>query len=260
MTARPPCPFATEAELVVCWLEELKSRKAGADWTVYPETAGWDLLLVHRDGYQIGIEAKLTLNVKVLAQALEGANSGWREEGPDYRAVLIPRRGGLQRDLEPLCRALGIGIIKAQPHDHGGIYNLGLPDESGYSGSDWPNWLPAKRCALPDYVPDVAAGVASPVKLTHWKIKAIKLMILLERRGVVTRADMKALQISPTRWTDPYNGILERDPGRGGFVAGARTPDFRAQHPVNFGEIEADFATWCPPGYRFASDQASSRS
>lgn len=249
------CPFATEAELVACWLDELRQNKRQSEhWTVYPETAGWDLLLVHRDGYQLGVEAKLSLNAKVLAQALDGSDSYWRDDGPDYRAVLVPD-GRLQHFLAPVARALGLGIFKAHPRNLvAGWHDLRLPDQSSLSSRDLPNWLPETRCPVPDYVPDVTAGVASPVQLTHWKVKAIKLMILLERRGYVTRGDMKALQISPTRFTDPWNGLLDRDPGRGGFVSGARTPDLRKQHPVNYVEIEADYAKWCPPGYRFETD------
>jgi hypothetical protein len=76
-------------------------------------------------------------------------------------------------------------------------------------------------------------------------------MILLERRGRVTRGDMKALQISPTRWTDSWHGFLRADPAAGGYVPCERTPDLKAQHPTNWAEIEADYDKWVPPGYRF---------
>lgn len=248
-------PFATEAEMVACWLAEFRaSRRRAVDWTVYPETAGWDLLLVHKDGYQVGLEAKLSLNAKVIAQALAGSDSYWREEGPDYRGVLVPRVG-VQHNLTPICRALGLGVLIARPPERGVVYSIGLPDQSGWSSSEWPCWLPAKRCVLPDYIPDVEAGHKSPVQLTPWKVKAIKLMILLERRGFVTRSDMKALEISPTRWTDYWAGFLSLSRELGGYVPNGRTPDLRAQHPVNYAQIEADFSKWCPPGYRFEAEQ-----
>jgi hypothetical protein len=39
---------------------------------VYPETEGWDILLVRvSDGFQIGIQAKLALNIGVINQCLE---------------------------------------------------------------------------------------------------------------------------------------------------------------------------------------------
>lgn len=250
------CPFATEAEMVADWLSQLQDRKHGEAWTVYAETAGWDLLLVHSDGYQLGIQAKLSLNAKVIAQALAGTSSFWTEVGPDYRAVMVPR-GECQNHMAPILKALGLGIITVRPHERGCWYSLDLPNEGqNFGGGHWPCWLPSERCALPDYIPDVKAGKACPVALTHWKIKAIKLMILLDRRGRVTRADMKALQISPTRWTDHYHGFLAPDSAAGGYVRCTRTPDLKGQHPVNYAEIEADFDQWCPPGYRFEAEAA----
>ncbi len=58
---------------------------------------------------------------------------------------------------------------------------------------------------------------------------------------------LKALQISPTRWCDHYHGFLKPEPGLGGYVRCGLTPDLRAQHPVNYVEIEADWETWGKP-------------
>lgn len=221
-----------------------KDQRNRNPWTIYPETAGWDLLLVHRDGYQVGIEAKLILNAKVIEQALSNADhSFWGMEGPDYRAVLVPE-GKIQNHLSKICTHIGIGVIKMsrrwfQPH-------MALPDEAS-NYRPWPNWCPSRRCTLPDYVPDVEGGHSAPLRLTIWKIKAIKLCILLERRGYVTRADFKALQISPTRWTAAGYGMLNRDVVRKVFIRGDRTPDYRKEHPRNFAEIEADFDKWGKP-------------
>ena len=235
--------FASEADLVAAWLAELRRFKHDEKWTIYPETAGWDLLMVHDAGHQVGIEAKLSLNAKVLAQTLDGAHRYYRPEGPDYRGVLVPR-SKCQLHMGQLARALGVGVIAFAPADRWVSWTSShLPDERDYSDG-WLNWLPGERCALPGYVPDVAAGVASPVQLTDWKIKAIKLLIVLERRGHVTRNDMKALRISPTRWCDNWHGLLDRAEARGVYVRGKRTPDLKAQHPVNYAQIEADFDTW----------------
>ena len=72
--------------------------------------------------------------------------------------------------------------------------------------------------------------------------EAIKLMIVLDRRGYVTRRDMKALEISATRWTDRYHGFLM--PGPSGYVRCNATPDLKAQHPINYAQIEADIDQW----------------
>lgn len=244
--------FAKEADAVAAFVEALDGpdiygRPREKDWTVYAETAGWDLLLVHKDGYQVGLEAKLKLNPKVVAQAISGANSHWDTRGPDYRGVLVPE-DGLQGHMEALCRAIGLGIVTIRPKARGWqttrYSELNLPDERySYGMRDWPNWCPQERCVLPDYVPDVEGGHPSPLTLTPWKIKAIKLMIVLDRRGYVTRADMKALGISPTRWCDHYHGFLKPGENRQ-YVRCTRTPDLRAQHPKNYAEIEADLDQW----------------
>ncbi len=239
--------FDSEAALVDAFCETLRTDWR-AKYTVYPETAGFDLLLVQDGtGIQIGIEAKLTLNAKVLRQALEGGHSDWGD-GPDYRAVLVPR-GGTQNDLRAIADYVGLSVIEVYNCRPGGKrpdwrISLNSPDENGHSFTlrGWHNWLPRERCKLPAYIPDVRAGIAAPVQLTQWKIKAIKLMIVLDRRGYVTRQDMKRLDISPTRWTDRYQGFLR--PGDKGYVRCKATPDLKAQHPQNYEQIEADIAKW----------------
>lgn len=236
--------FATEAELVAAFVAKVQSYYSrDCPWTPYAETAGFDLLLQHRDGYQLGIEAKLSLNAKVIEQAIEGGHCFHHHDvGPDYRGVLVPA-GKVQHHLGKICKALGVGIIAFRPDGNGTYYGLSLPCED-LGWEEWPNWCPTERCPLPDYVPDVTGGHKSPVRLTPWKIKAIKLLILLERRGYVTRRDMKALQISPSLWTDPYVGYLHRDEANRRYVKGTRTPDLKRQHPDNWEQIEADFDKW----------------
>lgn len=249
--------FTSEADLVAAFCDCLDPKwwrtnpSHAPKWVQYHETAGWDLLLAHPEtGEQVGIEAKLTLNAKVLEQALPGR---WADDvGPDYRAVLVPE-DGLQNHLANLAKHLGIVVITvrrkngrwasaAVPLDCPFDYGPSLPTAE-WDRRDWPHWCPAERCKLPDYVPDVTGGHAAPVALTEWKIKAIKLMVLLERYGYVTRRDMKALGISPTRWTDHWAGFLTVGP-EGGYVRCKRTPDLKAQHPTNWAQIEADFDTW----------------
>ena len=85
----PVIKWETEAAMVAAFAAEV--AKLGnrahpnhefreAKWTSYPETEGWDLLLVREDGLQLGIEAKLALNLEVLVQALGRGRDG---VGPD---------------------------------------------------------------------------------------------------------------------------------------------------------------------------------
>lgn len=253
-----PPPFATEGALCdeFCAHALKPTRRNEPNWQAYPETAGFDILLVREtDGTQIGIEAKLVLNAKVVAQSLPYSENVHynTEPGPDYRAVLVPARK-CNEDVERICQALGVTVIQYYGLPGGACYSKNsfgpvirpaLPFEDGeldWGTRGWFEWAPAKRCPLPDYVPDVGAGRPAPHALTLWKIKAIKLCVLLEERPV-TRADFRHLGLSPTMWLGP-RGWLDR--GEGGFVAGPRTPDLRRQHPRNFAEIEADKAKWAP--------------
>jgi len=263
--------FETEAELVAAFHQWVDRRNAAArkhghrrdggepsTWTIYHETGGYDLVLVEdQTGVQIAIEAKLALNLKVINQVLPDRYS---LRGADYRAVLIPQ-GGFQRELGAICGQIGINVLTVydmrggnnwlddRGRKHKPEWNVAeqLPDERSeydFSTENWHPWLPIERIRLPEYVPDVSGGKASPVALTEWKIRAIKLLIVLDRRGHVTRADMKALNISPTRWTASSFAYLLPDKALGGYVACDNTPDLRRQHPVNYSQIEADADKW----------------
>lgn len=223
-------PFASEAELCtafIAWAE-----KAG--FVAYAETAGWDILLIAADGTQIGVQAKMTFNMKVLHQTIT-SDWEWRDEGPDFRAVLLPYRdGGIILD------ALGIKLF--YPY---GDYSLGrgehsfLPDMNRDNRYDrWHYWNPLRRHALPEYVPDVMAGDSGPVQLTNWKIAALKITALLELRGFVTKADFKRFGIDIRRWVGP-NSWLGAGTQPGQFVAGKQLI-FHTQHQTVYPQIKVD--------------------
>lgn len=243
-----PALFAKESDLCAAFIAALPK-----DWTAYPETGGFDILLVRvADGFQIGVEAKLKLNAKVICQAAEFEGHYYVDQpGPDCRAALIPE--GVSVDLAPLCRLIGITIIRMGERNW---FNPQLPKVSGayYSSDPWFERCPSKRIDLPDWVPDVTAGNSAPVALTDWKVRAIKIAITLSRRGFVTRKDFAFFKISMSRWTQERWIVQD---GQGGWKAG-RLPDFRAQHPINYPQIEADFDKWRNPAEKaqaFATEQ-----
>jgi len=240
--------FKTEAELCASFVAALPKG-----WTAYNETEGYDILLARADGLQVGVEAKLRLNAEVVVQASK--SWGYDAAGPDFRAVLVPA-GHAQRHMGEICAMLGITVITmTHPDDmserrYGWRPQAFRPELPGkilnyWSGRehDWYDRCPGARCKLPEYVPDVGAGHSAPVALTNWKIQAIKLLIILQRRGYVTKADFKHVKIDPSRWTRDW---LERGAERGQFIAGKYTPDLKAQHPTNWAQIEADFEKWKP--------------
>lgn len=249
MRAATPKKFEKETDLCAAFIKAVETGGGSMrheKWTAYAETAGFDILLVREsDGAQIGVEAKLRLNVTVVCQSLPD----WRwhnvSEGPDYRAVLVPG-GCSDHGLGEICRALGVTVIRVLDEDQNrNDFQPHLPSEDiHFSGREWLEWCPAQRCKLPDYVPDVVAGASGPSKLTQWKIGAIKLAIIMEERPV-TREDFRHLGISPSRWTQsPYAWLVKTDAG---WLPGAAMPDFKAQHPVNYEQIKADKERWMRP-------------
>ena len=238
--------YTKETELCKKFIESIKDA-----WACYPETCGFDILLSRKeDGFQIGIEAKLTLNAKVIAQVAERVGHYYTDyPAPDCRAILVPERSGIT--LAGVCELLGITVIRM--YEPNGRYYCSvepfrpvLPDGHYWNDGHWYEFCPSKRLSLPDYIPDVEAGASAPVSLTPWKVKAIKIAITLEKRGFITRKDFKYFQISMSRWITPGCGWLIKN-GEGGWTAGPYLPDFEKQHPVNYGQIKKDYEEWKDP-------------
>lgn len=239
-----PATFLKETELCAAFIGEVKEP-----WVAYSETAGWDILLVNtKDQRQIGIQAKLKLNAKVMAQAVEDHMALYDRPGPDYRAVLVPFEQ--QSDLVALAPYCGITVIAMrQPPTNKwtsyALFSPHLPEVRRPYGSgmeyEWFEQLPTTRCRLPEFVPEVNAGSSSPLQLTPWKIAAMKLSVLMEQTGYLTRADFKRLQVDIRRFIGYDDWIV---PGNNGFVKGKHFPNFRAHHPKVYAEIEADPTKW----------------
>lgn len=223
--------FESEAALCTAFMEWAK----GEGWIPYAETAGWDILLVGADGTQIGVQAKLKFNMKVLHQTIpDGWYDTWHEHGPDFRAILLPTGQG----SEPICRALGVTIfrpVRGWDGPRGFGPSLKAGERHAYY-DNWHWWAPRKRHELPEYVPDVQAGASAPMQLSKWKIGALKVCALLELRGHVTREDFKRIGIDHRRWVGPGGWL---DIKEGVYVRGPQL-DFERQHPTVYKQVLAD--------------------
>lgn len=238
-----------EAELCSRFIEYVRDL---GGWAVYPETAGFDILLVRRsDSLMVGIEAKQVLNTKALSQILPSLSVRMgKSGGVDHRAILVPW-GRASQELLEIAGALGVTVIQFAGEQTGvrtaSLLTPLLPvpgrdTRSTDIAQHWHDWAPVERIVLPDYVPDSRAGSPAPIRLTPWKIKAIKMAVLLEERHV-TPSDFKALGLSIANWLRPASPWLVRVE-RGLFTAGPDLPNFRTQHPRNYEEIRADRSSW----------------
>ncbi|MBI5255382.1 MAG: hypothetical protein HY855_02705 [Burkholderiales bacterium] len=242
--AREPL-FKSEADLCaafISWVDAEAGRFSYGiqcpKWTPYAETAGWDILLVGPDGTQIGIQAKLRFNLKVLAQTLPERWAHWHDQGPDYRAVLVPERDG---GAEQICAALGLMLFAPTRVRFDSLDRVIREFRPGLNlehADGWHYWSPRKRCEVPEFVPDVPAGASGPVQLTKWKIAALRIVATLEVRGFVTKADFRRHQVNPRRWTGPSGWLVAgAEPGQ--FLRGPDL-DFDAQHPKVYAEVLGD--------------------
>lgn len=219
--------FKTEADLCAAFLAWLKRTAPGV--AAYPEWAGWDILLVLPSGCQMGVQAKLRLNADVIGQALP-SRWGWGEDnGPDYRAVLVPDAGG---SIHALASHLEVVVFEAQEdYDFKKRENLWRfsPGFADGSHEPWFDWNPPERHSVPETPTDSIAGSSAPVTLTPWKIRALAVLAELAVKGTITAKGMRELGVSPGRWMT-YRWLEPAEP-RGHWKRGDACPKFELQHP-----------------------------
>ena len=216
-----------ETEEALCAAFAMWAQEEG--FTVFAETAGWDMLLVADDGLQLGIEAKLALNLKVIAQAL-GSIYSYGTAGPDFRGVLVPAADSACTAMLAHC-----GVSVFYPYYFNGVRWLFRRD--GDHEFEMFDWNPVRRCELPEFVPDVPAGVPAPRTLSPWKVGALRVMALLELQGFVTREDVRRCKNDPRRWCAGDGWLSPLGNGRWGP---GRAPRFDQQHPQVYAQILAE--------------------
>ncbi|WP_313026684.1 hypothetical protein [Pseudomonas lopnurensis] len=235
----------TEAELCSAFIEQFNTIEG---WTCYPETAGFDVLVAHEDGRQIGVEAKLKLNAKVADQILP---SDWEirhgEPGPDHRIVIVGNITEASRGIARLLDMCGVAVLTPYMNiRHSGSHPLTrFPD---FNLRDWLrqghpwrphlfDWNPPERCQLPVVVPQVAAGVPSPTKLTPWKESALRVLIQLRQQGYITTKQISEYGISPTAWTRGEKPWLCKGGHKGHWIESEHLPPFDQQHPDAYAHL-----------------------
>ena len=248
-------PIKTEAELCEIFIRDMNAQPG---WTCYPETGGFDILAVHEEGRQIGVEAKLALNAKVADQIMPNP---WQYryglKGPDHRLVIVSKVSDASAGIAKLLGFMGVPVLVPR---HGSVRTLGglvervqfedyklrelLAGTGYFNDHDLFDWNPEERCQVPMVVPQVAAGVPSPTRLTPWKEKALRALALMRSQGFITSRQIKELGMSPTTWTQHTSTQAWLDKGQapGQWIETDRTPPFDKQHPEAYAVAVAELS------------------
>lgn len=183
---KQPPKYVSEA--VLC--ADLITHARAAGFLAYPETGGWDVLLV-RHGTQIGVQAKLQFTTHLVAQAL----ADQKASGPHYRALACPVSPTVYGDAEIIsytCRLL--------------LFDMSGAPETWLRTPRWCRqryrfrrvpwrhyrWHPPATLWLPPAEPDVPAGVPSPSVVGPWQLALCALEARCRRRGWVSIIDAEA--------------------------------------------------------------------
>lgn len=210
-------------------------------WTCHPEAAGFDILVVHEDGRQIGVEAKLALNAKVADQILpEHWEDYYGKPGPDHRLVIVSKVTDASKGIIKMLEKLGVTVLRPNymaGEKRGFDLRSGLfMYEDGNFTSGQPrmfDWSPAERCQVPMLVTSLPAGVPAPVRLTPWKEAALKVIALMRAQGFITVKQIASFGIGASSWTQhtSKHAWLAKGTVRGTWVETEHMPAFDKQHP-----------------------------
>jgi hypothetical protein len=236
----------TEADLCDHFMREFNALPG---WTCYPETGGFDIVVAHESGRQIGVQAKLQLNAKVAEQIMP--SDGWHrynKGGPDHRLVIVRSITDANAGIARMLEMLGVAVwsarfwerytamrstwdIEFQIKNHlWGDIQVEEPADVkwGHTYVGMFDWNPSERVELPEVVPTVPAGVPAPVQMTPWKQAAMRVLARLRVDGYITAKEIAMEGCSPSTWTQRW---LTQGPARGTWIETDAMPAFDKQHP-----------------------------
>lgn len=192
--------------------DRLRELARAVGFRVYPETEGWDLLLVRPgDGFQVGIQAKLRPNVEVLYQTIRG--SEYLRKGPDVRAIAVPEATAA---IVEVARALRVLVLEVSILD----LASSSPERRHWESTRLdsrieraPVWETSGRCWVPPIESDLPAGTPAPITLSRWKVATAKICAVLRDEGSITAERLRELGGNPSTWRawlDPIAGTKPR--------------------------------------------------
>ena len=167
----------TEKEL--CDLVSLQAEDYG--FRVFPEYEGWDIVL-ERKGIIFGLQAKLELNKKVIAQCLS-------KDNVHFKAIILPEKpkAGFDKDLEIIAYSLKLMVyfLDGENFSFGGLVNNLLEYRL----------KPYKLLKVPDFDYKLPAGVRAPRTVSEKRIALCKLEQICLAKGFITFRDARDLGI-----------------------------------------------------------------
>ncbi|TDV62650.1 hypothetical protein [Pseudomonas sp. LP_7_YM] len=246
--------ITTETQLCAVFMLEFNSLPG---WTCHPEAAGFDVLVVHEDGRQIGVEAKLALNAKVADQILPSlGDEFYGRPGPDHRLVIVSKISDASEGIRKMLDHLGVRVLVASKYSRVKGCSHGFSIESelfwpektiprwGYANRMF-DWWPTERCRVPSVVTNLPAGVPSPTRLTPWKESALRVIAQMRQQGFITAKQIASYGIGVTAWTQAPGsnpGWLARGTARGQWIETEHMPAFDKQHPDVYALAVAEVA------------------
>lgn len=231
--------ITTEADLCDLFIDAFNAQPG---YTCYPEAAGFDILVVHEDGRQIGVEAKLALNAKVADQILPNCwDDFYGRPGPDHRLVIVSKITDASKGICKMLERLGVSVLcpygKPDEERHFSLHSQLLMYETTLRAFGEPrmfDWSPPERCQVPVMVTNLPAGVPAPVRLTPWKESALKAVALMRSQGFITAKQIAAYGMGVTAWTQAPGSKpawLKKGAVRGQWLETEHMPQFDKQHP-----------------------------
>ncbi|NVL48683.1 hypothetical protein F2S72_01575 [Pseudomonas syringae pv. actinidiae] len=241
MGSKQTLGIQTEANLCNLFMRDFNSLPG---WTCYPEAAGFDVLAVHQDGRQLGVQAKLALNAKVADQILPMRNGDFFDKpGPDYRMVVVAKITPASAGIAKMLGMLGVEVMSpslsrclAGDEYSFSFHNMleGRGQQTSFGAQYLHDWNPAVRCYVPAILQALPAGVPSPIQLTPWKEMALQVVALMRHQGYITAKQIAGHGHAVTRWTQPDGARpawLVKGAVRGQWIETANLPAFEKQHP-----------------------------
>lgn len=227
-------------------------------WTCYPEAGGFDVLAVHDDGRQIGVEAKLSLNAKAAEQILPGERDDYNDKpAPDYRLVIVSKITAASAGIVRMLNMLGVAVLVPQQTRArtGNTFTFNFHNvleatghDTSYGRAYLHDWNPVTRCHVPALLQALPAGVPSPVRMTPWKEKALQIVALMRKQGFITVQQIAAHGHGTTAWTQPSGmkrAWLAKGSARGQWVETEFMPAFDKQHPDLYAYCVASLHQQC---------------